>query len=71
MRFVLEERTHLSVLFRSEAGGLCSFPPATWETLGRPRDFEVVVGEVESIGEALGGEQSEPKPMEPPTDAET
>lgn len=48
MRFKYEEKGSLAVRFLSDEGGTVSMPPATWEMLKRPMDFEIVSGEVES-----------------------
>jgi len=61
MRFKYEERGSLAVRFLSDEGGTVSMPPATWEALGRPVDFDVAVGEVMP---------PEPVEMPPPPDAE-
>jgi len=46
MRFKFEERGSLAVRFLSDEGGQITMPPRTWEMLGRPMDFEPIVGEV-------------------------
>jgi hypothetical protein len=76
MRFKYEEKGSLAVRFLSDEGGTVSMPPATWEALGRPKDFEVVVGEIEAVGAtetmaAMPDEEIEPSPeIPPPPDAE-
>jgi hypothetical protein len=71
MRFKYEEQGSLAVRFLSDEGGTVSMPPATWEALGRPKDFEIVVGEIEAIvlddpaGVLENGDE-----LPPPPDAE-
>jgi hypothetical protein len=61
MRFKYEEKGSLAVRFLSDEGGTVSMPPATWEMLGRPEDFEIVSGAIVP---------ADPVEMPPPPDAE-
>ena len=76
MRFKYEEKGSLTVRFLSDEGGTVSMPPATWEMLGRPVDFEMVVGEIEHVrledpaGILTPNYGDEAPEMPPPPDAE-